>query len=107
VKDELLKTYAKRGYVEPLKKKLNAHDQYLNTGVALGLGGMLLLVLMVIVPTVYAFGQGDVMLASFLLLNALNWTVESMLEVQAGTIFFAFFAWLLTLDPSRTLRSTD
>lgn len=107
VKDELLKTYAERGYVEPLKKKLNAHDQYLNTGVALGLGGILLLFLMIIVPSWHAFKQGNMMLVSFLLLNALNWTVESMLEVQAGTLFLSFFAWLLTLDPSRTLQPTD
>lgn len=107
VKDELLKTYADRDYVEPLRKKLNAHDQYLNTGVALGIGGILLLLVMVIVPMMSAFRRGDIMLVSFLLLNAFNWTVESMLEVQAGTIFFAFFAWMLTQDETRTSRPTD
>jgi O-antigen ligase len=107
VKDELLKTYADSGYIEPLRKKLNAHDQYLNTGVALGISGILLLLLMVIVPMASAFRRGDILLVSFLLLNAFNWTVESMLEVQAGTIFFAFFAWLFTQDETRTLRPTD
>ncbi|MBS1548070.1 MAG: O-antigen ligase family protein [Bacteroidetes bacterium] len=102
VKDELLKVYAERGYAEPLRKKLNAHDQYLNTGVALGIGGMLLLLLMVVVPTAFAARKRQVLLISFLLLNALNWLVESMLEVQAGVVFFAFFAWLLTPDESRT-----
>ena len=73
VKDELLKVYAERGYAEPLRKKLNAHDQYLNTGVALGIGGMLLLLLMVVVPTAFAARKRQVLLISFLLLNALNW----------------------------------
>lgn len=104
VKDELLLTYAERGYVEPLRKKLNAHDQYLNTGVALGSGGILLLILLVVVPSISAFRHGDTLLIAFLLLNALNWTVESMLEVQAGTIFFAFFSWLLAPDETRTSR---
>lgn len=107
VKDELLKTYAGNGYMEPLRKKLNAHDQYLNTGVALGIGGMVLLFLMILLPTGFAFLRGDLLLVSFLLLNALNWTVESMLEVQAGTIFFAFFAWLLMLEETRTSRPTS
>lgn len=101
VKDELMKAYAVRGYVEPLRKKLNAHDQYLNTAVALGGGAALMLLLMIILPTVSAFRNRNLLMASFLLLNALNWTVESMLEVQAGVLFFAFFAWLLTMECSR------
>lgn len=102
VKDALLQAYAERGYAEPLRKKLNAHDQYLNTGVALGLGGLFVLVAMVVVPTLFAIRRRNILLVHFLLLNALNWTVESMLEVQAGTIFFAFFAWLLTLEETRS-----
>ena len=102
VKDELLKVYAERGYAEPLRKKLNAHDQYLNTAVALGFGGMALLLLMIVVPTVFAARRRHVLLFSFLLLNGLNWLVESMLEVQAGVVFLAFFAWLLTPEGSRT-----
>ncbi len=103
VKDEMLRMYAERGYIEPLTKKLNAHDQYLNTAVALGLVGAALLLLMILIPAVSAFRRRDVLLIFFLLLNALNWIVESMLEVQAGVMFFAFFAWIYTLDSRRTL----
>lgn len=107
VKDEMLRAYAERGYVDPLTKKLNAHDQYLNTAVALGLAGAAILILMIVVPLVFAFRQKDKLLIYFLLLNSLNWLVESMLEVQAGVMFFAFFAWLYTLDERRTLPPTS
>lgn len=109
VKDELLRVYAERGYVEPLRKQLNAHDQYLNTAVALGIGTALILLLMILVPTVSAFRKRDLIMAYFLLLNALNWTVESMLEVQAGVLFFAFFAWLLAMkgSPSSPPRTSS
>ncbi len=103
VKDELLRTYADLGYMDPLHKKLNAHDQYLNTGVALGMPGLLLLLLLVLVPLLRSFREGDLTLAAFLLLNGLNWTVESMLEVQAGVFFLAFFSWLLVHAPHRPL----
>lgn len=103
VKDEMLRAYAERGYVDPLTKKLNAHDQYLNTAVALGLAGAAILIFMIVVPLVFAFRRKDKLLIYFLLLNSLNWLVESMLEVQAGVMFFAFFAWLYTLDERRTL----
>lgn len=95
VKDELLRSYAAHGYVEPLRKQLNAHDQYLNTAVALGIGGVALLLATVLVPLWAAVRRKEGLLLAFLLLNALNWTVESMLEVQAGVMFLGFFAWLL------------
>lgn len=94
VKDELLRSYAAHGYVEPLRKQLNAHDQYLNTVVALGIGGVALLLAMVLVPLWTAIRRKEGLLLAFLLLNALNWTVESMLEVQAGVMFLGFFTWL-------------
>ncbi|MBV6404840.1 MAG: O-antigen ligase family protein [Flavobacteriales bacterium] len=103
VKDELLRAYADLGYVDPLEKRLNAHDQYLNTGVALGIPGLMLVVLLVLVPLVPGLRNGDTTLTAFLALNALNWTVESMLEVQAGVVFLAFFSWLFVHAPHRPL----
>jgi O-antigen ligase len=94
VKDELVRAYGERGFVEPFRKKLNAHDQYLNTAVALGVGAALLLILAIVLPLRQALRWRDGILAVFLLLNGLNWTVESMLEVQAGVVFLAFFGWL-------------
>ena len=95
VKDVLLEQYASKGYSEPLAKKLNTHDQFLNTGVALGVGASILLLVMLLLPMFTAQRAGRWVPAIFLLMTFLNWTVESMLEVQAGVMFFAFFTWLL------------
>lgn len=91
VKDELLKEYQNENIVEGFQKKMNAHNQYLQTFVALGLAGFLLLVLMLVLPSLIAFKDENYLYFSFLLIFALNIAVESMLETQAGVIFYAFF----------------
>jgi O-antigen ligase len=97
VKDELLLIYADKGYTSALEQRLNPHNQFLQSGVALGLPGLLLLLALCLVPGWWAWRRGDHLLLAFLGLNALNWTVESMLEVQAGTVFLAVVGWALMM----------
>ena len=94
VKDELLATYAAHGHHHLVEQRINAHDQWLQTMATLGWPGIMLLLAMVLAPLLTAFARKDLLEAVFLLLCIANWTVESMLEVQAGVIFFAFFASL-------------
>lgn len=94
IKDELVKAYERHGYTGAAEKLLNAHNQFLQTGACLGMLGLLLMIAMVLVP-IFTQRPVDPLLAVFLLLNALNWLVESMLEVQAGAVFFSLFAVLL------------
>jgi O-antigen ligase len=96
VKNELARVYAERGYRYPLERRLNAHSQFLQTAVALGVPAALLLLATLLVPLVHALRRRRHLMAALLLVSLLNWTVESMLEVQAGVVFFAFFAALLT-----------
>jgi len=96
IKDELMGVYADRGYVYPLERRLNAHSQFLQTAVALGLPMALLLLAALLVPLVNALRTGQFQMAAFLVLTLLNWSVESMLEVQAGVVFFMLLAGLLT-----------
>jgi len=98
VKDELMRIYAERGYRYPLELRLNAHSQFLQTAVALGLPMALLLLAALVVPLVHALRKGYRLLAAFLLLTLLNWSVESMMEVQAGVVFFMLMAALLTIE---------
>lgn len=94
VKDELLATYAAHGHHHLVEQRINAHDQWLQTMATLGWPGIMLLLAMVLAPLLTAFARKDLLEAVFLLLCIANWTVESMLEVQAGVMFFAFFALL-------------
>ena len=49
-KEVLLEAYEQEGFYHFAKKKLNAHNQYLQTGIAVGVVGMLVLMLMLFVP---------------------------------------------------------
>ncbi len=95
VKNELMRVYAERGYVYPLERRLNAHSQFLQTAAALGIPAALLLLVALFRPIRDAIWRKQHLLLAFLVLALVNWSVESMLEVQAGVLFFAFFAALL------------
>lgn len=94
IKDELVNAYEAHGYTGAAEKRLNAHDQFLQTAACLGVLGLLLMMGIFLAP-VFAGRPRDPLLILFLLLNALNWLVESMLEVQSGAVFFSLFALLL------------
>jgi O-antigen ligase len=95
VKDALLSEYQKENRVMVYNMRLNAHDQYLQTYIALGIFGTLLLVIYLVVPAWFAFRKIHFIYFSFLAVFAFNILVESMLEVQAGVIYYAFFNSLL------------
>lgn len=90
VKDELIKTYEKHQFRYALDKKLNAHNQFLQVWLALGIGGVLLLILSVGIPLFNRKLPGQPLLALFALIIILNAFTESILEVQKGVLFFSF-----------------
>lgn len=104
VKDELVRVYGERGYDYPLEHRLNAHSQFLQSAVALGVPFAIYLLLALVVPLVGAIRARHHLLVSFILLALMNWSVESMLEVQAGVVFFVFFAAVLDPPAKRTSR---
>jgi O-antigen ligase len=95
VKDALLDGYKKNNMIPAFEHQFNAHNQYLQTFVTLGIGGFLLLVVLMVHPALWAFRNGQVLYFAFLLIFGMNILVESMLEVQAGVVFYAFFNILL------------
>ena len=91
VKDELVAKYKEENVEEALELKLNAHNQYLQTFVTLGIPGLLALLLMLVLPMFTAFRSKHYLYFVFILLFALNIAVESMFETQAGVVWYAFF----------------
>ena len=81
--------YLKNSEEHPAKKNLNAHNQFLQVGAELGWPGILSL-LICLLALWQAFG-GDYAIRLFVLLSALNFLFESMLEAQAGILFFSFW----------------
>lgn len=80
--------YAALGYEEPLQDHLNAHNQYLQTALALGIPGVLLLAWILAGPLLY---KPEPALILFLAMISLSFLTESMLETMRGTLFFSFF----------------
>lgn len=97
VKNELIAMHARNGYVHLVEGRINAHNEFLQLWAALGLPGLVLCCALVVVPFFHAVRRRNTLAGLFFLLCAWNWSVESMLEVQAGVLFFAFFAFILAM----------
>ncbi|MBC7864044.1 MAG: O-antigen ligase family protein [Bacteroidia bacterium] len=88
---ELIKVYDQHGYIGAKEKKLNAHNQFLEVFVALGFYGFLLFCSLLLLPLFIYKGKFPMYGFWFLLIVMINFSVESMLQTQAGVVFFAFF----------------
>jgi len=95
IKDELIKRYVAHGYSYVAHVRLNAHNQFLQSFAALGISGIFLLIAILVSGWRYAKKSGNSILIWLLAIVAINMLVESVLEVQAGVMFFAFFLPLM------------
>jgi O-antigen ligase len=98
---ELEKQYKKDGFTGIESKKLNAHNQFLQTGVALGFPGLILLLFVFVLPFIKLKKQQNGILFYFLIVCFANALVEGILETQKGVVFFGFFYCLLLRDDER------
>lgn len=94
--DRLVQSYEKEGLSGALIKKLNAHNQFLQTFIGTGIIGFVVLLLMTVGALIYGFIKKNYILVLFSALCIFNFLVESMLQAQAGFIFFVFFFCILT-----------
>jgi O-antigen ligase len=95
IKDELIKQYQKENHIEPYENHFNAHCQYLQVFVTLGILGTIFFLLMVLHPVWIGCKTRNILFILFSIITGGNFLVESMLERQAGVIFFVFFLTLL------------
>ncbi len=102
IKDELMKEYANNHFEYGIEKNYNPHNQYLHTGVVLGVVGLMLLLCCLLIPLYAAFQKQNWIHICFILLIMLNALTESILEVQSGIIFFAIFYSLFVTDNQQT-----
>jgi O-antigen ligase len=97
-KEALREKYQGAGMTKALKRNFNAHNQYIETSIALGFPGLIALLYILLVPVIPAFRRKDYIYLMFLLIFAVNIMFESMLERQAGVIFYALFNVLLYIS---------
>jgi O-antigen ligase len=95
VRDALTEKYKSYQMTQALEEKMNAHNQYLQTFMALGLVGGAVLIAILFFPMIRALRRSDLIGFVFLLIFAVNMLFESMLERQGGIIYYALFNALL------------
>ena len=94
VQDALNEQYKQDGHPQLLN--YDVHNQYLQTLIAQGLLGLITLILVLLAPLFC--GNRSFLSYSFVLIFATCILTESMLEVQKGVLFFAFFSSLLSFQ---------
>lgn len=100
--------YLKKGEMDIAFKKLNAHNQFLQTTLQLGILGLVSLLFMLIFPLLYhRTGPWQLLTWAFLIILCLNFFSESMLERQSGMVFLAFISSLLILIPNHKQASGE
>lgn len=92
---ENLATYINLNVV--INSGYNAHNQYSDTIIAVGVVGLILLLLFFIFPVYLSIKNKtfDVVFVSFLIIIAFNCLFESIFERQMGIMFFTFFFFML------------
>jgi O-antigen ligase len=94
-KDELIKEYERRGMIGAVEHRLNAHNEFYQVFVALGLIGFITFCMQLIAPLVVSIREKCSIYTFFLIILILNFLTESMLEGEAGVLFYAFFNSIL------------
>jgi O-antigen ligase len=79
------------------KQNYNPHNQYLQTGVEIGIVGLLLLIGMVLYLIRKGWRQRNWLILAITANFAINMLFESMLQRQSGIVFYAFILLLLSL----------
>ena len=95
VKDNLRSIYTENGFVDGVKRNYNAHNQFLETWIGLGIFGEIILLTMLVYGLVKGIKNRDILLQSFIILLFVHFFFESMLNRLAGIIFFSYYYSLL------------
>lgn len=82
--------YEQQGEHYAAVRKFNAHNQFLQLGAEIGWPAIAALIS--ILYAIWVVGRKDPTAQLFVLLCTLNFLFESFLEVQAGIVFFSFWA---------------
>ncbi|MDT8308949.1 MAG: O-antigen ligase family protein [Bacteroidales bacterium] len=104
-KDVMAKEYLRSAPVMQKVGFRNAHNQFLETTVTLGITGGIALMLWLLVPFRLAFHKNHYFYLSFLLVIFFNFLVESMLETQSGIMFIVFMhTWFFVISDNIDIR---
>ncbi|MBL7859885.1 MAG: O-antigen ligase family protein [Cyclobacteriaceae bacterium] len=93
--DVLQEVYLRNKFKIGYENSLNPHNQYLHTTLELGILGFIVLISNLINPFVLGFRKRQWLVIIFVLIIAVSFVPESVLELNRGIVFYAFFNSLL------------
>lgn len=93
--DVLQARYKEQGLTGALAHNLNTHNQYFQTFIGLGVIGFVILLISTLGAMIYGLMKRNIILVLFCVIIILNFLVESMLQTQAGNLFYGCFVCLL------------
>jgi len=88
VNRELQARFAQKKLVRAVRDNLNAHNQFIQTQVGLGLLGTIALLLGLLLPLWVSIKKGKLFYPLFIVILLLNFLTESVLNTQAGVIYY-------------------
>ena len=108
VKQDLMTIYKKHDFKVGIRNNYNPHNQYIQVWLASGIIGLILFLSGLIVPLYYSVKHSSPLYLLFLVLMAIGMVSESMLELQNGVVFYAFyhsiFAFHWKIPPKKWLH---
>ena len=105
VSSSLNQVYHSEGFVAGMRKNLNCHNQFLQSFLANGILGFLALMAALSTLIISGIRQKNLLAIAFFIIIAGTMLTESILEVQAGTVFFGFFISWLTIKNNKIEKS--
>ena len=106
-KYELLKAYDEKGMTGAIQHNLNCHNQFFETTLAIGVHGLIVLIIFLLYILITAIRKRNFLLLWIAVIVILNLFFESMFETQAGVIFFVFFTGLLLTSVPEVIPISD
>jgi O-antigen ligase len=91
----LLKIYKAKGYVEPLEKGHNSHNQYLDILIGGGIIGFILFIAGLFQLTIKSIRQRNLALSAILFIFSFNALFENLFSRHSGILLFTLFVCLL------------
>jgi O-antigen ligase len=88
VNRELQFRFAQERVVRAVRDNLNAHNQFLQTQVGLGLMGTIALLIALLLPLWVSIKKGKLFYPLFVVILLINFLTESVLNTQAGVIYY-------------------
>lgn len=101
IREELKIKYKELGITDESRNKLDSHQQFLQTFATIGVFGFINLIMIFFILFQKAIKTKNILLFSFALFYFIFGLTESMLETQAGIVFFTFIAILFYQIPAK------